>query len=581
MSEPQTFNWKIGGAGGYGLQSASNAFGRIMLRGGFFVHVYDEFPSVIKGGPSTGQVVVSERPLRSHRKAIDFLVCLNQQSIVDHQAELVAGGWLVYDADVVERPPTLRPDITVFPFPLTRLTHEVKAEKLTRNVVALGATFGLLNYPLQPVQAMLQEEFGAKGESVVEMNRRAVAAGAVYARQHAPKPFPYSLQPGRSARRLLINGNDALSLGAIAAGCRFYAAYPMTPASSILSFMVKYGPEHGLVVRQLPDEIAVVNVAIGAAYAGVRSLVASSGGGFSLMVESLGLAAMTETPLVIIDAQRPGPATGLPTWTEQGDLRFVMHAAPGDFPRVVLAPGDPAECFALMPLAFNLAEQYQLPVIVLTDKYLAESWYTTQEFDLKSVNIARGKIVSSGQVSGPSQMFARYADGISGTGPRVLPGTPGLPFMANSDEHDVYGLSNEESDVRRQQHQRRLQKLVRVTRELPPPIVYGSAKADLTVLAWGSSKGPVLDAIDLLAAEGRHVNFLYTAALHPFPASAYQAGLKKSRRLVLVEGNATGQFGGLVTEQTGVAVTDRILRFDGRPFEATELAEALRERLEQ
>ncbi len=580
MSEPQTFNWKIGGVGGYGLQSASNAFGRTMLRGGFSVHVYDEFPSIIKGGPSTGQVAVSQRPLRSHRQSVDFLVCLNQQSIVAHQPELVPGGWLLYDADVVEKPPTFRRDIVTFPFPFTHLTQSVKAEKLTRNVVALGATFGLLNYPLEPVRAILQEAYGSKGKNVAEMNQRAVEMGADYARQHAPKPFPYSLKPKRSRRQLLINGNDALSLGALAAGCRFYAAYPMTPASSILSFMVKHGPAHGLVVRQLPDEMAVVNAAIGAAYAGARSMVASSGGGFSLMVESLGLAAMTETPLVMIDAQRPGPATGLPTWTEQGDLRFVMHAAPGDFPRVVLAPGDPAECFQLMPLAFNLADQYQLPVIVLTDKYLAESWYTTDEFDWPNVSIGRGKIVSAGQVSGGQQMFARYVNGTKGLSPRVLPGTPGLPFMANSDEHDAYGLSNEDSQVRNQQHQRRLQKLGRIVRELPPPVVFGPAKADLTVLAWGSSKGPVLDAIELLAAEGRRVNFLYTSALHPFPASAYRARLKSSQRLVLVEGNATGQFGGLVTEQTGVAVTDRILRFDGRPFEATQLADALRERLE-
>ncbi|MBI4426630.1 MAG: 2-oxoacid:acceptor oxidoreductase subunit alpha [Candidatus Kerfeldbacteria bacterium] len=576
----EVFNWKICGVGGYGLQVASSMLGKTFLRGGLNVQTYDEFPSVIKGGPATSQVAASVAPIRSPRQAVQLLVCLNEQSIRDHVRELVPGGWLLYDPDAVPKPSVKRTDLTLFPAPLTRITQEVKAEKIMRNVVSIGATLGLLGFSTDLVNQQLRQQYGQKGEEVVQENLKAVEAGATYATEHAPAKFPFRLKVGRRRqRRMLISGNDALGLGALAAGVRFYAGYPMTPSTSLLFFMVKHGPDFGVVVRQLPDEIAVINAAIGASFAGVRSMVATSGGGFSLMVESLGLAAMTETPLVVVNAQRPGPATGLPTWTEQGDLRFVMHAAPGDFPRVVVAPGDVTECFQAMSLAFNIADRYQTPVVVLTDKFLGESSFTTDAMRTTDWRVDRGPVVTRGVISGEHGMFPRYADTPSGVSPRPFPGTPGLPYMANSDEHDEFGLSTEEASVRLVQHAKRMRKLTDLAWDLPEPERYGPTKADLTLLSWGSTKGPALDALELLAAEGIRINLIHFFVLHPFPAATTIKRLAGVKRLVTVEGNASGQLAGLIRQHTGLAIEDQILRYDGRPFEAVELAAAVRERL--
>ncbi len=580
MPEPQTFNWKIGGVGGYGLQAASNLLGKTFLRGGLFVHVYDEFPSIIKGGAASGQVAVSPATLRSHRRAVNLLVCLNAQSVRDHVDEVVRNGWMIYDADELKTPPSVRPDVVAVPVRLTTIARTLGAEKMMRNVVSLGVTLELLGYPAATLKDIIREEYGRKGQAVVAEDLRAVDGGVEFVKKQVKKPFPWSLKPARRSSRMLIAGNEALGLGAIAAGCRFYAGYPMTPSSSLLQFMVKHGPSSGLVVRQMPDEIAVVNAAIGVSFAGARAMVATSGGGFSLMVEAIGLAAMTETPLVMVDAQRPGPSTGLPTWTEQGDLRFVLHAAQGDFPRVVLAPGDVEECFRLMPLAFNLADRYQTPVIVLTDKYLAESWFTTPAFSTRGLTIDRGRIAKSG-TSRASGLFARYADSPSGVSARPLPGTPGLPFMANSDEHDQFGLSNEDPDMRITQHSKRLRKLQGIAKAVPGPQRYGASRGQMTILTWGSTKGPVLDALEILERESLSIDMIQLPALSPFPGAALRSALSKSSHVVVVEGNASGQFAGLVREQTGVTVEDQILKSDGRPFEATELAEEFRRRMKR
>lgn len=579
--DDRVFNWKICGVGGYGLQVASSMLGKTFLRQGWYTQTYDEYPSIIKGGPATSQVVASPTAIRSHRHAVNLLTCLNQASIREHLNDLAPGGWLLYDADAAPKLSLERSDVLAFPVPLTSLTQQVGAEKIMRNMVAVGVTLGLLGWSTETVAQLLRDQYGQKGEGVVKENLKAVAAGAEYANQHAPAEFPWKLRAGRrSQRRMLISGNDALGLGALAAGVRFYSGYPMTPSSSLLFFMVRHAPEFGVVVRQLPDEIAVINAAIGASFAGVRSMVATSGGGFSLMVEALGLAAMTETPLVIVEAQRPGPATGLPTWTEQGDLRFVIHAAQGDFPRVVLAPGDVTECFEVMPLAFNLADRYQLPVIVLTDKYLAESAFTAERMSAGGLRIDRGAIVSRGAVGGPHGFFPRYAETASGVSPRPRPGAPGLQFLANSDEHDEFGLSNEAPAVRTVQQAKRMRKLESLKAELPAPELYGPSAADLTVVGWGSTKGPALDAIELLAASGWRVNYLHCLTLHPFPTAAVVKALSRAKRLVVVEGNSDGQLAGLIRQHTGLAVDDQLLRYDGRPFEAVDLAAILQRRLD-
>lgn len=580
METQKVFTWKIAGVGGYGLQAGSSLLGKVFLRSGLYVSVYDEFPSIIKGGSASSQVTVSEQPMRSPRQAVNLLVCLNEQSVREYSHDLVPGGWLIYDSTVIDGSLRFSKDVVAFPVPLSELIAAAGVEKIMRNVVSVGVTLQLLGFPLDAVKDIIRSQYSRKGQEVVDENERALDQGARYVKLHPPQKFPVTIRP-RSFRsnRMLITGNDALGMGALAAGIRFYAGYPMTPSSSLLSFMVNYGPGHGVVVRQLPDEIAVVNAAIGASFAGVRAMVASSGGGFSLMVESLGLAAMTETPLVIVDAQRPGPSTGLPTWTEQGDLRFVLHAGQGDFPRIVLAPGDVAECFQVMPIAFNIADRFQTPVIVLTDKFLGESWFTTEKFTTSGIEIHRGAIIKKAAADSTHGFFARYADVSTGVSPRSFPGTHGLPFMANSDEHDSYGMSHEEIAIRVTQHTKRLRKLKGISMQLPQPRLYGRSRANLTVVAWGSTKGPILDAIDILAHQGLTVNLIHSTTLSPFPALVFRSNLVRMKRLVLVEGNATAQLAGLIRQYTGIEITDHILRYDGRPFEAYQLAQSLGERL--
>jgi len=576
----RVFTWKIGGVGGYGLQSASSLLAKTFVRFGLFAHGYDEFPSIIKGGHASSQVSVSAEEIRSQRRQVDALVSLNDASIHEHAGEIHRGGWLIYDSDVVESRPSVRSDVTVFPVPMTRLTREIGADKLVRNVVAVGLTLGLSDTPTDVAKAILHEEYAPKGDQIVSMNQRALEAGAAYAREHRPADFAFHWhRPSRPQPRMFISGNDALSIGAVAAGCRFYAAYPMTPSSSILMYLMKHGPAKGMVVRQLQDEIAVIHAGIGAAHAGVRAMVGTSGGGFSLMSEAVGLAGMTETPIVIIDAQRVGPATGMPTWTEQSDLRFVLHAGQGDFPRIVLAPGDPEECFRIMPTAFNLADRYQLPVIVLTDKFLADSSFTVPVFSQRGLNVDRGELISQGSLAHRDDLFPRYAPTKTGVSPRPLLGIAGHAYLANSDEHDAYGLSNETPAVRTVQHEKRLRKLESARRDLPAPVLYGPRRAELTVVGWGSVKQAVLDAIDMLEPEGMKVNFIHSQAVWPLPERELQSGFASAERLVLVEGNATGQFGGLLREHLGLDVNDQILRYDGRPFEATELADEFSTRI--
>ena len=289
------------------------------------------------------------------------------------------------------------------------------------------------------------------------------------------------------------------------------------------------------------------------------------------MVEALGLAGMVEAGVVVVLAQRPGPATGLPTWTEQGDLRFALHAAQGDFPRVVLAPGDPEECFYLTFLAHNLAEKYQLPVIIMTDKYLAEARQTVPFFKTEALSVERGELADTSKLSADAR-FARYAVMPSGVSPRSIPGQPGGMYVANSDEHEPTGLANEEAEVRRLQMEKRMRKLQTLRSEIPEPVkLYGPKQANVTLVGWGSTKGPILEALKELEREGKSVNFLQVRLLEPFPIKEIDTFLRQAKRRVLVENNYSGQLGGLIRERTGIDITDKFLKYDGRPIHPEEI----------
>ncbi len=372
---------------------------------------------------------------------------------------------------------------------------------------------------------------------------------------------------------MLITGNEAIALGAIAAGCKFMAAYPMTPATSIMEYMASKAKDFDLVVVQPEDEIAAINMIIGAAFAGVRAMTATSGSGFALMVEGLGLAGITETPIVAVVAQRPAPAVGLPTRTEQGDLQFVLTAAPGEFPRAILAPATVEDAFWLTVKAFNIADKYQLPVLLLTDQHLASSYTTVERFDASKVTIDRGLLFSGGE-SG----YRRHAITQSGISPRAFPGQEGILVATDADEHDEEGHIIEDAYTRTQMMLKRLRKLDGLREEIGSPRIYGPQNAETTLIGWGSTYGALKEAVDIMRGEGLDVNLLHLNEVWPFPTEAVLSALDQASRSFVVENNATGQLARLIRSETGKKVTAEILKFDGRPFTPALVADELKKR---
>lgn len=575
MQNKQKLSWKIGGEAGFGIKSAGMILAKIFMKAGYETFDYTEYPSLIRGGHNTFQLMADIYEVNSVTKSIDVLVALNKETIDKHQEELVSGGVLIYDQDKIKLSANYQSQkFQLLGVPLTTLAKQADGE-LVRNVVAIGATLALVGQDLTLANQVIKENFRGKGPKVVKENLKAVALGYHYVRKNHPQQFICDLSGDKNNKNILIAANEAAALGALAGGLNFYAGYPMTPSSSILHYLAGVAVQAGIVVKHAEDEISVINMALGASLVGARAMVATSGGGFSLMVEALGLAGITETPLVIIDSQRPGPATGLPTWTEQGDLQFVLRAAQGDFPRIVLAPADANEAFYLTAEALNLAEIYQLPVIILLDKLISEGNSTVPYFSTQNIKIKRGKILTQEQLK-KIKKYRRYrltADGIS---PRTLPGMPGGLFIANSDEHDGYGYTSEDAKNRREQVDKRQQKLETFKKLLPTPLVYGNPKAKKTVLVWGSTKGVVLDALRLLPQRCQNnIKVIQLQYLWPFPADFLGEILKKSKQVLLIENNSNAQLGQLIAQETGIKIKNKLLKYDGRPFFREEILSAL------
>jgi len=575
---------KIGGEAGFGIATTGMMLTRAMIRGGLFALDYTEYPSLIRGGHNTFLVRVDEEPVTALISSLNVLIALNLATVLLHQDELTDDGAIIYDTDEVKLDPAAdlkRQSFALYGIPLERLAVEAGGDKLMRNTVALGAFVAITGYSLPLLAAVIRDVFAGKGkEKAVLANITAATAGYQYVLDNFPQQFTYVLKEKRGAKtRIALMGSDAVALGAIQAGCTFYAAYPMTPSSGVLHYLAAQQAKAGLIVRHAEDEIAAINLAIGASFMGARAMTGTAGGGFALMVEALGLAAITETPLVILEAQRPGPATGLPTWTDQADLRFVMHAAQGEFPRVILAPGDVDEAFYLTHEAFNLADRFQLPVFVMTDKYLMESHFSAVPFDTSSLNIDRGKMVSTSELKKLKRRYKRYELTEGGISPRSIPGQENGVFLANSDEHDEFGYSSEDAAMRVRQTKKRMGKADQLLNEVPAAKLHGPTGAELTIFGWGSTKGAILEALQHLQHDGITANFLQLVTLWPFPTKAVEAVLGKATRTLLVENNYTGQLGGLIREHTGTKIEEKLLKYDGRPIYPEEVYHRVKEML--
>jgi 2-oxoglutarate ferredoxin oxidoreductase subunit alpha len=553
-------NVMVGGEAGQGVQSVGAIMAKAFSRGGYHIFADQDYESRVRGGHNFFRVRISDTEVRAVCETVDILLALNQESIKLHRGEVGDGGVVVFDEEKVK---DVQSDGGLFGLPLERLAEEKAGNKLVANSVALGAAMGLVAYDSEMLAGILREHFGV-GE-VGEGNVRAAMAGYEYALGNFKGQFKRSLHPLGDKKRMLINGNEGIALGAIAAGCTFMAAYPMTPVTPIMEYLAGKSAELGLVVVQPEDEISAINMIVGAAFAGARAMTATSGGGFCLMVEGLSLAGMTETPVVVVLGQRPGPAIGLPTRTEQGELQFALHAGHGEFPRAILAPATIEDAFWLTVKAFNLAEKYQVLVMILTDQHLASSYATAERFDLTQVKIDRGQLLSE-EEAGRLEEYKRHRITESGVSPRALPLQGKVLVATDSDEHDEEGHIIEDAATRNRMMLKRLRKLDGLAAEVAQPRVHKMAGAEITLVGWGSTYGAIKEAAALLQQDGVAANILHLNELWPFPAGPVSSALDAAGKSIVIENNATGQLASLIRAETGIKVTGSILKFDGRPF---------------
>lgn len=583
MSNHREVTVGIGGAAGDGLDKTGDTIAKTCSRLGLYLCAYNSYQSVIRGGHIWLRVRVSEEKVHTHGDHLGVLIALNQDSIERHAREVESGGAIIYNADKLKLDPLLVKDnVLTAPMPVAEITKPFgRLPAVMQNTVAMGALFYLLDLEFDMAASVLADTFRHKGEAVVEQNVNVARAGFEYAKNNFV-PLGYKWNFTRQ-RRPFITGNEAFAIGAIAAGCRFYSAYPMTPASSILHWMANHGAKCGVVVKQCEDELAVANIAIGAGHAGVRAMCGTSGGGFALMTEAIGMAGMIEAPVVIIEVQRGGPSTGVPTKTEQADLNQVYGASQGDYPRVIIAPTDTTDCYYTAVEAHNLAEKYQLPVTIISDLLLSEHPETIEADALRhDVPIERGEIVSHWDEE--KGQFKRYAFTRSGVSPRALPGTAGAMYVAATDDHDEEGIVISDvfttTSVRRKIQEKRMRKMESLARELAPPQLEGQKDADVTLIGWGSTVGAIREARTLLEAEGISANQLQIKYLVPFHEKEVSEILSRAKRTICVECNYTGQFARHLRAETGFTVSDMILKYDGEPFEPRQIADEVRAILE-
>ena len=547
----KVLNILIGGEAGQGLATVGKLLSRTLVRCGYRIVVTQSYQSRIRGGHNTFAVRVSAGEIEAPSERVDLLIALNRESFDLHSGELAEGGVA----------------LTALKF---SIEHEkclqVPYEKLAGddshiNTVALGLTAAILGLDIEAVKSVLEVSFEKKHPEMMEENVRSITMGYNWADENAGDAHRLAAVDGSNGR-VMLSGNEAIALGSVSAGVRFCSFYPMTPSTSVPLTIIGIAERMGLVIEQAEDEIAAVNMAIGASFAGAPSLVATSGGGFALMVEGISLAGMTETPLVAVIAQRPGPATGLPTRTEQADLGFVLHAGHGEFPRAIFAPGSIEECFHLTRRAFDLAERFQSPVFVLTDQFLADSFRAVEPFDVENLDA----VTPGTDPDDIETPYLRHRITDSGVSPRLLPGRSKHLVVTDSDEHTEDGHLTEDLGERILQVEKRLRKGYGIRDETLAPELEGDDEPELLFVSWGSTKGSVREASASLRLDGMAVASLHFPQVWPLVPESFLPVLEKAKRVIAVEGNAFGQFAGLLRLVSGFEITGRISRYDGLPI---------------
>jgi 2-oxoglutarate/2-oxoacid ferredoxin oxidoreductase subunit alpha len=577
----QQLSWKVGGQQGEGIESTGEIFSLALNRLGYYLYGYRHFSSRIKGGHTNNKIRVSTKPVRAIADDLDILVAFDQETIDVNYKELHDKGIIIADAKFNPEKPE-DTNVRLFSVPFTEIATDL-GTSLMKNMVAIGATCAVLNLKIDHFKDVVQEIFGRKGDQVVQKNMEAIKKGFETMKELIGDDKTFQLAEADGKKRMFMIGNDAIALGALAGGARLMAAYPITPASEIMEYLIKKLPDVGGTVIQTEDEIAAATMAIGANYGGIRAFTASAGPGLSLMMEAIGLSGMTETPLVIVDTQRGGPSTGLPTKQEQSDLMAMIYGTHGEIPKIVIAPSTAEEAFYDTVEAFNLAEEYQCPVIVLSDLQLSLGKQTVEPLDFSKVEIRRGKLVqdeSELPELEAKQYFKRYELTEDGISPRVLPGMKNGIHHVTGVEHDETGKPSEAAKNRQAQMEKRMRKLANVT--IPNPIAKNvkHEEPDVLFIGFNSTRGAIEEAMERLEQEGVKVNHAHIRLIHPFPTAELAPLMEKAKRVVVVENNATGQLANIIKMNVGYAQKiQSILKFDGTPFLPHEIHQRSKELL--
>lgn len=572
------FALAIGGAAGQGIATPGDILARIFVRRGLHLNTYNAYQSIVRGGHIFLTVRVSDQQVFTHGDTWDLLLCLDQATMDRHLRHMQPGTKVLFNEDAIT-PGEPDDGVELCPMPVAALTDNSR-NTVVQNTVALGVIMALLRLDFGVLETAMQLQFGRKGQAVVDENVTVARAGFDYATQHFA-PFPFDVPMG-SKPLAVWSGNEALAMGGAAAGVKFYGAYPMSPASGILHWMANNAHQLGIMVRQLEDEIAVANVTIGAAHAGCRAMCATSGGGFALMTEAVGMAGIMEVPAVFINVQRAGPSTGVPTKTEQGDLWQVLGASQGDYERLIVAPLHALDAFHTLPELFNLVDTCQCPGIVISDLLLSEGRASVDPdaIDMHPA-IDRGALITA---PAASNGYMRYQHTESGVSPRALPGLEGYVHVVASDEHDEDGglISDEFTNPhkRRKMVEKRARKLQHIVNSIAPPALVGPPDAEVTLVGWGSTYGVIHEAIEILHDRGVSANHLQMKWIVPLHAAAVIDILSDAKRIIMVENNHSGQFARYLRGETGIAAHGHIRKYDGEPFLPHHVADGVMELLD-
>lgn len=553
---------KVGGPAGAGVFTIGQLLSKYFQKLGLNVIYTTDYPSLIKGGHNTCSIRAEDEDIYAELQNHDVLVAMDELTIKEDLKYLNKGGILICQ----ENSKFESKDYLVIKIPYTQMLKDIGDR--FKNTIAFGAVVGLMSNKFETLNVAIDSHFKKKPQEIKESNYNAAKKGYEFTKSLCETNGMCFLgritEKENKQQTILMSGNDAAAIAAIKAGVKVVAEYPMTPSSSFLSFMASHELDYNITTKHTEDEIAAINTIIGASVGGVRAMTATSGGGFALMTEGLGFAAIAENPIVIFECMRGGPSTGIPTYTEQGDLKFVINSSQGEFPLVVLAPGDLEECFYESFNAFNIADITQTPVIVLLDKHISASSFTTKRFDTSNLKINRGDYIQLNDSE--LKNYKRYQFTNNGISPRAVPGQAGAIHVNSSYEHDETGWTCEEGRNHELMMEKRFKKLESIPKEYLVPKIYGPQTADLTIIGWGSTKGPVLEALKYLNKDGYKVNYMHFVYINPMDVNEVSKMLNNCKDTIILEGNFTGQLRDIIREKTGYYIKKTYLKYDARPF---------------